>query len=219
MECICATSSPNLSPIQGAWLCTVAARGAETPVLCWDWAVSTWSWWYTSNFLSVLYKLPIFPSILINVDTSLSCLSAVAVLFCCTCLSQDGSHFFVVGYAAILNFFLFPFVCIIPEIIFLRWFPVQFSLSLPADPAVIFNLYIPICFCKHLILSSHSLWSGPFWALPHSRVVHCTIYIYPLSFAVSLSFSKLICFSNCHCISLLPSWATRWYSFSKDNLF
>lgn len=93
MECICATSSPNLSPIQGAWLCTVAARGAETPVLCWDWAVSTWSWWYTSNFLSVLYKLPIFPSILINVDTSLSCLSAAAVLFCCTCLSQDGSHF------------------------------------------------------------------------------------------------------------------------------
>lgn len=114
----------------------------------------------------------------------------------------------------------FSFAHIIPEIIFLWWLPIQFSPPLPAATAVIFNFCIPICFWKCLILALHLLWSGPFWALPCSRVNHCTIYVNPSPYfcSFSFSFSKFIWFSNCHCTSLLPFWATRWYSFSKDKL-
>lgn len=141
-------------------------------------------------------------------------------LICHTCLSRDStcSPCGICCYSQLL--FLFPFSHIILEIIFLWWLPIQFSPPLPAATAVIFNFCIPICFCKCLILALLLLWSGPFWALPCSRVNHCTIYVSPSPYFCwfSFSFSKFIWFSNCHCTSLLPFWATRWYSFSKDKL-
>lgn len=100
-------------------------------------------------------------------------------LICHTCLPW-GSTCSLCGiccYSQLL--FLLPFSHIILEIIFLWWLPIQLSPPLPSATAVIFNFCIPICFCKCLILALLLLWSGPFWAVPCSRVNHCTIYVNP----------------------------------------
>lgn len=197
--------------------------------------------WIKAGGAHTLINLPLNPHLILNISSfstvvlpfsgfisAATCLGVIfffifnsySSLICHTHLPRDSiwSLCGIGCYSQLL--FLFPFAHIILEIILLWWLPIQSSTPLSGTPAVIFNFCIPICFCKCLILALHLLWSGPFWALPCSRANHCTIYVNhpPYFCSFSFSVSKFIWFSNYHHTSLLPFWATRWYSFSKDKL-